>query len=45
MNVFVTSNNKEDANKNEGARVATTLNIYFSNSQRQITLQSKVRSG
>ena len=26
MNVFVTSKNKEDPNKNEGARVATTLN-------------------
>ena len=25
MNVLVTSKNKEDPNKNEGARVATTL--------------------
>ena len=31
--VFVTSKNKEDPNKNEGARVATTLNIDFSHSQ------------
>ena len=41
MDVFVTSKNKEDPNKNEGARVATTLNIDFSQSQWQITLQSK----
>ena len=45
MNDLVTSKNKEDANKNEGARVATTLNIDFSHSQRQITLQSRVGSG
>ena len=43
MNVFVTSKNKADPNKNEGARVATTLNIDFSHSQGQITLQSKGR--
>ena len=40
---------KEDPNKNEGARVATTLNIDFSHSQGQITLQitlqSRVESG
>ena len=30
MNVFVTSKNKEDPNKNEGVRVATTQNIDFS---------------
>ena len=30
MDVFVTSKNKEDPNKNEGARVASTLNIDFS---------------
>ena len=41
MNVLVTSKNKEDPNKNEGARVATT----FSHSQGQITLQSRVESG
>ena len=45
MDVFVTSKNKVDPNKNEGARVATTLNIDFSHSQGQITLQSRVRSG
>ena len=46
MDVLVTSKNKEDPNKNEGARVATTLNIYFSFfSQGQITLQSRVGSG
>ena len=43
--VFVTSKNKEDPNKNEGARVATTQNIDFSNTQGQITLQSEVGSG
>ena len=32
MNVLVTSKNKEDPNKNEGARVATTLNNDFSHS-------------
>ena len=32
MNVLVTSKNKEDPNKNEGARVATTLHIDFSHS-------------
>ena len=37
--------NKEDPNKNEGARVATTLNIDFSHSQGQITLPSRVGSG
>ena len=31
-NVLVTFKNKEDPNKNEGARVATTLNIDFSHS-------------
>ena len=31
--VLVTSKNKEDPNKNEGARVATTLNIDFSQSR------------
>ena len=45
MNVLVTSKNKEDLNKTEGARVATTLNIDFSHSQGQITLQSRVKSG
>ena len=32
MDVLVTSKKKEDPNKNEGARVATTLNIDFSQS-------------
>ena len=45
MDVFVTSKNKEDPNKNEGARMATTLHIDVSHSQGQITLQSRVRSG
>ena len=45
IDVFVTSKNKEDPNKNEGARVATTLNMDFSQSQGQITLQSRVGSG
>ena len=45
MNVLVTSKNKEYPNKNEGARVATTLNIDFSHIQGQITLQSRVESG
>ena len=44
MDVSVTSKNKEDQNKNEGARVATTLNIDFSHSQGQITRQSRVGS-
>ena len=42
MNDFVTFKNKEDPNKNEGARVATTLNVDFSHSQGQTTLQSWV---
>ena len=33
MDVIVTSKNKEDPNKTEGARVATTLNIDFSQSR------------
>ena len=45
MDVLVTSKNKEDPNKNEGAIVATTLNIDFSHSQGQITLLSRVGSG
>ena len=45
MDVLVTSKNKEDPNKNEGARVATTLNTDFSRSKEQITLQSRVGSG
>ena len=45
MDVSVTSKKREDRNKNEGARVATTLNIDCSHSQGQITLQSGVGSG
>ena len=44
MDVLVTSKNKEDSIKNEGAGVATTLNIDFSHSQGQITLQSRVET-
>ena len=43
MGVLVTSN-KKDPNKDEGARVAKTLNIDFANSQGQITVQSMVGS-
>ena len=39
MDVLVTSKNKEDPNKNEGARVATTQNIDFSHSQGQIPVK------
>ena len=45
MDVLVTSKNKEEPNKNEGASVATTLNINFSNTQWQITPRSEVGSG
>ena len=45
MGVSLTSKNIEDRNKNEGAAVATTLDIVFSHSQGQITLQSRVGSG
>ena len=38
IDVIVTFNNKQDPNKNESSRMATTLNIDFSHSQRQITL-------
>ena len=44
MNVLLTSKNKEDPIKIEGARVATTLIIDFSNTQGQITSQSEVGS-
>ena len=45
MDVLVPSKNKEDPNKTEGARVATTKNIDFSHTQGQITPQSEVGSG
>ena len=37
MDVLITSKNKEYPDKNEGARVATTLNIDFLHSQGQIS--------
>ena len=45
MDVLVTAKNKEEPNKIEGASVATTLNIDFSNTQGQITPRSEVGSG
>ena len=45
MTILVTSKYTEDPIKIESARVATTLNIDFSNTQGQITPRSKVRSG
>ena len=45
IDVLVTSNYEEDSIKIEGARVATTQNIDFSNTQGQITPQSEVGSG
>ena len=43
--ILVTCKNEEDPLKNKNARVATTQNIDFSNTQGQITLQSEVGSG
>ena len=45
MKVLVTSTNEEDPIKIEGATVAKTLNIKFSNTQGQLTPQSRVGSG
>ena len=45
MAILVTSKYEEDPIKIEGARVATTQNIDFSNTQGQITPQSEVGSG
>ena len=45
MTILVTYKYEEDPIKKEGARVATTQNVDFSNSQRQITTQSEVGSG
>ena len=45
MDVLVTSKNKEEPKKNEGASMDTTLNIDFLNTQGQITLRSEVGSG
>ena len=45
MAILVTSKYEEDPIKIEGASVATTQDIDFSNTQVQITLQSEVGSG
>ena len=45
MVVLVICKNEEHPIKNEGARVFTTLNINFLDSQGQITLKSVVVSG
>ena len=45
IDVLLTSKNKEEPNKNEGASVVTSLNIDFSNTQGQITPRSEVGSG
>ena len=43
MAILVTSKYEEDPIKIEGARVATTQNIDFSNTQGQVTPQSMVK--
>ena len=45
MNVLVTCKYEEDLIKNRGTRVCTTLYVYFSDAQGQITLKSVVLSG
>ena len=45
MAILVTSKYEEDPIKIESTRVATTLNIDFSNTQGQITMRSEVGSG
>ena len=45
MAILLTFKYEEDPIKIEGARVATTQNIDFSNTQGQITLLSEVGSG
>ena len=45
MVVLVTCKNEEDPLKNKDARLATTQNMDFSNTQGRITLQSRVESG
>ena len=42
MDVLVTSKNKEDQNKSEGARVATTLNTDFSQSQDNSSVKGRI---
>ena len=44
MAILVTSKYEEDPIKIEGARVATTQNNHFSNTQGQLTPQSEVGS-
>ena len=44
MAILVTSEYEEDTIQTEGARVATTQNNYFSNTQGQLTPQSEVGS-
>ena len=43
--ILVTCKNEDNPLKNKGARVTTTQNIDFSNTQGQITPQSEVGSG
>ena len=45
MVVLLTYKNEEDPIKNTGARVFTTLYIYFSDTQGQITLELVAVSG
>ena len=45
MAILVTSKYEKDLIKIESARVATTLNIDYSNTQGQITPRSEVRFG
>ena len=45
MAILVTFKYEEDPIKIDSARVATTLNINFSNTQRQITPRSEDESG
>ena len=45
MDVLITCKYEEDPIKNRGARVFTTLYIYFSDAQGQITLELVVVSG
>ena len=45
MAILLTSKYEEDPIKIEDTRVATTQNIDFSNTQGQITPQSRVGSG
>ena len=44
MGILVACKIKEDPIKNDGARVVTTLFIYFSDAQGQLTLKSEMES-